>query len=84
MKFLAKIKGFRTLIAQGISALIGVLAMLGVIPVAEIAGITPETVGADFDKVSGSVDVVVGAVMTVTSVINSYLRLITKGPVGSK
>lgn len=84
IKILASLRGYRTLLAQGVSIVVAALAAFGLIPVAEVAGLTPEKVGADFDQVAGSMDAVVASVMTIGAIINTYLRFGTKGPVGAK
>jgi len=84
MDILAKIKGYRTLIVQGIAMVAAALTALGVIPAAELAGLTPEAVGAQFDTVSGAFDAAVAGVLGLVAVLNVYLRFLTKGPVGSK
>jgi Mg2+/Co2+ transporter CorB len=84
MEFLAKIKGYRTLIVQGVAIVVAALTALGAIPVAQFAGITPETVGVQFDTFSGAIDAAVASVVALMALISAALRFLTKGPVGSK
>lgn len=81
---LGSIKGYRTLIANGAALVIAALVALGVLPAAEFVGVTPEVVGAEFDKVSGSVDTAIAAILALGGIVGGYLRIITKGPVGAK
>ena len=84
MEFLNTIKGYRTLIANGVALAIAALIAVGALPAAEMSGITPEVVGAQFDQVAGAVDGAVAGVMALVALINTYLRFFTKGPVGAK
>lgn len=84
MEFLNVIKGYRTLIANGAALVVAGLIAIGVLPAAELAGVTPEVVGAEFDKVVAAVDNAIAGVMALGALIGVYLRFLTKGPVGGK
>lgn len=73
--FLKNLKGFRTLIVQGVVALAGILVAFGVIPASDMAGITTENVASQFDAIVGSIAILLAA-------INSVLRLFTTTPLG--
>lgn len=76
-KFLDSLKGYRTVIINGILALVSVLVAFGVLSAADAAGITQETVANQFDLILGGAGALIGAV-------NILLRLVTNTPVGSK
>lgn len=74
---MSNLTGYRTLIVQAIVAATGILVALGVLPAADVAGITTEAVG---DKV----DTVIGAVLILSAIVGTAMRFMTKGKVGAK
>lgn len=76
------IRGWRTIIVQASTMIIGLLVLFGVLPASEWAGVTPDVAGQYFDSVTGAIDAAIGSVMVLLGIVNTWLRLITKGPVG--
>lgn len=75
--FFNSLKGFKTVIVQGIVALIGVLIALGVIPASEAAGYSSEAVSQNFD-------LILGGALALVAAINTVLRFATSTPIGKK
>lgn len=82
MNILTKIRGYRTVIIQAATMVIGLLVLFGLLPAAQWAGVTPEVAGQYFDSVATAIDTAIGSVMVLLGIVNTWLRLITKGPVG--
>lgn len=84
MKVLEQIRGYRTLIVNGVAMVAALLVAIGILPAAEFAGITPETVGDKFDALAAHVDTFVASSVALLAVVNTVLRFLTKGAVGNK
>lgn len=72
---LSNLKGYRTVIVNGVVALAGVLVAFGLIPAAE-------TVSAD--QVASSVDALIGGITVAIAVVNFVLRAVTNTSIGAK
>lgn len=75
--FLASLKGYRTMLVMAVVALVGVLTALKVIPADQAAGITQDSVGAQFDFW-------LGTATTAIASIAALLRLFTTTATGQK
>lgn len=84
MKFLSTIRGYRTLIVNGVAMVVALMVGVGFLPAAEFAGVTPETVGDKFDTIAAHVDTFVASVVALLAMVNTVLRFFTKGAVGNK
>ena len=82
MGIMKSIRGYRTLVVQVATMIIGLLVAFGVLPASEWAGVTQETAGEYFDYVAGSIDALIGSIMVIIGIVNTWLRFITKGRVG--
>lgn len=79
---LNSVKGFRTLIVQGLVAVFGILVALGVVPATEyLLTLSPEQLA---QEIASRFDAILGGAITLTAAIAILMRAITKSPVGTK
>jgi hypothetical protein len=76
-KFLASLKGYRTIIVNAVFALVGVFIALGILPASEAMGVTQEVI-------ANNVDALIGGLGVVAAVVNVALRFVTNTPVRKK
>jgi len=80
-QFLAAIRGWRTLVIQAVTLFVALGVASGVIPAAEVAGVTEASVGESFDTIATNVDIIIASIMGILAIVNTVVRFFTKTPV---